>query len=343
MKYCSWFRVAFCRRRVKMSAKKRRENTFRIDYANVPKKPPSEEVHQFVGETLGLKREDVMRIQYSRNLGVAFIKTTSMEVAQKTVEENDDKHELTVDGKSYKLHLEMEDGAVEVKLFNLSEDVTNDKIVKFLGAYGEVLSIREEIWDEKHLFAGLPTGVRVVRMVVKKNIASYVTIDSEMTHLAYYGQQQTCRYCTESVHNGVSCVQNKKLLVQKLAANNASYADVTKNPQSARVKPSAAKPPASKTLPVTTNVQVKQTTPAQVVPSTSGTMPPPANVIDISTPAAEQHGGNEADSWRRVTRKSGLQKKTDGNETDSSTSSKKSQKQPKKMRCDDDISLDLNL
>lgn len=229
------------RRGVKMSAKKRRENTFRIDYANVPKKPLSEEVHQFVGGTLGLKREDVMRIQYSRNLGIAFVKTACLQVAQKIVEENDDKHEITVDGKPYKLRLEMEDGAVEVKLFNLSEDVTNDKIVKFLNAYGEVLSIREELWDEKHLFAGLPSGIRVVRMVVKKNIASYVTIDSEMTNLVYYGQQQTCRYCSEYVHNGVSCVQNKKLLVQKLAANSVSYADVTKNPQSGRMKPHAAK------------------------------------------------------------------------------------------------------
>lgn len=131
-----------------MSAKKRRENTFRIDYANVPKKPSSEEVHRFVGATLGLKRDEVMRLQYSRNLGVAFVKATCLEVAQKVVEEHDNRHELTVDGKPFKIRLVMEDGAVEVKLFNLSEDVTNDKIVKFLMAYGELLSIREEMWTK---------------------------------------------------------------------------------------------------------------------------------------------------------------------------------------------------
>lgn len=135
-----------------MSAIKRRENTFRIDYVNVPKNPASEDVHQFVGVTLGLKRDEVLRIQYSRNLGIAFVKTTSLEVAQKTVEENDNKHELTIDGKPYKLRLMMEDGAVEVRLFNLSEDVTNDKIVKFLNAFGELHSIREDLWDDGHLF-----------------------------------------------------------------------------------------------------------------------------------------------------------------------------------------------
>lgn len=324
-----------------MSAKKRRENTFRIDYANVPKKPLSEEVHQFVGGTLGLKREDVMRIQYSRNLGIAFVKTACLQVAQKIVEENDDKHEITVDGKPYKLRLEMEDGAVEVKLFNLSEDVTNDKIVKFLNAYGEVLSIREELWDEKHLFAGLPSGIRVVRMVVKKNIASYVTIDSEMTNLVYYGQQHTCRYCSEYVHNGVSCVQNKKLLVQKLAANSVSYADVTKNPQSGRMKPHAAKQLAPK--PVATKANDQQPTiPTAPEPSTSGSMPPPASVSNLPAPVNLPLGENEGDSWTRVTRRSGLQKKTDGNETDSSTSSRRSHKQTKKMRCDDETSLDLH-
>lgn len=311
-----------------MAAVKRRENTFRIDYANVPKKPLSEEVHQFVGATLGLKREEVMRIQYSRNLGIAFIKTTSLEVAQKTVEEHDDKHILTVDGKTYKLHLEMEDGAVEVKLFNLSEDVTTDKITKFLDAYGEVLAIREEFWDEKHLFAGLPSGVRVARMVVRKNIASYVTIDSEMTHVAYYGQHQTCKYCSEYVHNGVSCVQNKKLLVQKLATNSVSYAEATKTQQPSRIKPLATKQFVPKPTTSKPSGQVQRDTPTAVVPSSSSLMPPPASVIDSPTPTTEQLQENVTDQWTRVTRR--MQKKTDGNETDSSTSSKKSHKQPKK-------------
>lgn len=152
-----------------MSAIKRRENTFRIDYANVPKKPSSEEVHQFVGATLGMKREELLRIQYTRNTAVAFVKAASLEVAQKIVEGNDNKHELIVDGVPYKLRLTMEDGAVVVRLHNLSEDVTSEKIAKFLSSYGEILSIREELADENHYFPGLPTGVRIVRMTIKKS------------------------------------------------------------------------------------------------------------------------------------------------------------------------------
>lgn len=297
-------------------------------------------VHRFVGETLGLKREEVLRVQYSRNLGVAFVKAASLEVAQKAVENNDNKHELTVDGKSYKLRLVMEDGAVDVKLYNLSEDVTNDKIVSFLSAYGETLSIREELWDEKHFFHGLPSGVRIVRMIVKKNIASYVNIDGETTMVSFFGQQHICRHCNELAHNGISCVQNKKLLLQKLAASNTSYADVRKNLQSARKSPApeqlGTKPLVPK--PISSKQQKLVPEPTATEPSTSGMMPPPANVVqknnDCPPPPNTQQTEKE-DSWTRVTRRSG--KKTDGNETDSSTSSRSSHKRPagKKMRCDD--------
>lgn len=324
---------------------KRRENTFRINYANVPKMPSSEVVHRFVGEKLGLKREEVLRIQYSRNLSVAFVKVISLELAQEVVENNDNKHEVIVDGKPYKLRLVMEDGAVDVKLYNLSEDVTNDKIMKFLSGYGETFSIREELWDEKHFFPGLPNGVRIVRMIAKKNIPSYVSIDGETTLVSYFGQQHICRYCNESAHNGISCVQNKKLLVQKLATNNTSYAEATKNSLSTHANSSTARPGGSKSLVSKPNVPKQQTqnqVSATTEPHTSGTMPPPASVVvlratginDCQSPSNVQQSEND-DSWTRVTRRSG--KKTDGNETDSSTSSKSSHKQRagKKMRVDD--------
>lgn len=328
---------------------KRRENTFRIDYANVPKMPSSEAVHRFAGETLGLRREEVLRIQYSRNLSVAFVKVASLDIAQRIVEVNDNKHEVVVDGKSYKLRLVMEDGAVDVKLYNLSEDVTNDKIVKFLSAYGETLSIREEVWDEKHFFPGLPTGVRIVRMIVKKNIPSYVNIDGETTMVAYFGQQHICRYCNEPAHNGVSCVQNKKLLLQKLAASNTSYADVMKNAQTARASSSAPrfqkpKPPGPKPVIPKTNGAEQQnlaSLPITSEPTTTGSMPPPNSVkqqnvgTDIGSSSTNTGLSETDETWTRVTRRSG--KKTDGNETDSSTSSRSSHKRPagKKMRCDD--------
>lgn len=200
----------------------RRENTFRIDYSNVPRKPSYEDVHHFIANDLDLKKEEVLRIQCSRSSGCAFVKVCNLDLAQKVVTEHDNVHEFEVDGKAYKLRLRLEDGAVEVKLFDLSEDVSRQKIEEFLSAYGDVLKAYEQVWENNFEFAGVSTGLWVVRMMVKKNIPSYVTIDGEITYVQYFGQHQTCRHCGEFVHNGASCVQNKKLLLQKLSADKSS-------------------------------------------------------------------------------------------------------------------------
>lgn len=218
---------------------RRRENTFRIEYANVPKKPSFEELHEFIGTVLGMSHEEVKRIQCSRTLGCAFITASDLSVAQRVVEQHDDKHDIESDGKLYRLRLKMEDGAVEVKLYDLPIDITDAQIAEFLRDYGEVLSIYEQMWGENYRFGGYPTGVRSAKMVVKRNIPSYVTIDGETTNVSFFGQQLTCRHCIESAHSGISCIQNKKLLVQKLSAdqNSKSYANVARQSAGPKLLP----------------------------------------------------------------------------------------------------------
>lgn len=116
----------------------RRENTFRIDYANIPKKPSFEELHNFIGEELGLKREEIQRIQCSKYLGCVFVKTGDLSIAQRIVDEHDGKHELVIDNKRYPIRLLMEDGGTDVKLYDLSEDVSN-QIITVFKSYGDVL------------------------------------------------------------------------------------------------------------------------------------------------------------------------------------------------------------
>ena len=143
------------------------------------------------------------------------MKASDLELAQKVVEENDEKHEVELDGKKYKLRITMEDENVEVKVHDLPEDVSEEKIVEFLSAFGEVLSIRELTWGEGFDFGGIPFGLWSARMIVQRNIDSWVTIDGEQAFVVYKGQLQSCRHCKEQSHSSISCVQNKKLLIQK--------------------------------------------------------------------------------------------------------------------------------
>lgn len=259
----------------------RRENTFRVDYSQFPKQLSHEEIHKFVGKELGLTRENVVLLQPSRRLGCTFVEVNNLELAEAIVRQHDNKHEYVFDGKSYKMRIVMEDGAVEVRLFDLSNEVSNEQIGEFLGDYGDVINIRDLLWDERTAFGGIKTGVRVARMVVKKNIPSLVTIQGEDTAVAYKGQRQTCLHCQEFVHVGIPCVQNKKLLVQKLAADQ-SYATVAKQPAlppkpvkpnnpPPKLQPSQVHPISTANEPVV-KAKEKRTTTAQQ----KSTMPPPA-------------------------------------------------------------------
>lgn len=285
----------------------RRENTFRVDYSQFPKQLSHDEIHKFVGKELGLTRENVLLLQPSRRLGCTFVEVNSLELAEKIVHQHDNKHEFVFDGKVYKLRIMMEDGAVEVRLFDLSNDVSNDEISEFLAEYGDVLNIRDLLWDERSPFGGVKTGVRIARMVVKRNIPSLVTIRGEDTAVGYKGQRQTCLHCQEFVHVGIPCVQNKKLLVQKLAADQ-SYANVTK--QQPSVKPNDHRQNTQANI-------LRQSTSTNTSQSTTNQMPPPASK---SAGAGVQAVVHTQPSPTPIGSFTSL-RKADGNETDSSQTS----------------------
>lgn len=336
---------------------RRRENTFRIDYANVPKKPTFEELHDFIGTVLGMTQEQVKRIQCSRTLGCAFVTVHELSVAQKIVEEHDGKHEIEADGKIFRLKLQMEDGAVEVKIFDLSIDITNEKIADFLSDYGEVISVQEQLWGEQYLFGGCPTGVRVARMLVKRNIPSYVTIDGEMTNISYYGQRITCKHCSEFTHSGISCIQNKKLVMQKLAADQ-SYANVARRSAAAKSAPKQTPPsepptntqqssssptatPAVKESPWRIVKHKSKPLSVQALENRSGSLSsantpntaPPFKTPQDPLPLATVVGGGVPPLSNR---------KHDGGETDDSTSSsssRRTRRTGKKMRPDDNEAI----
>lgn len=227
--------------------RKNRENTFRVEFGNLPKKPTSEEVHTFVGRQLGLTRAQLVKIQLSYSDECAFIKVTDLSIAQNVVETHDNKHDFEVKGVKHKIRIRMADGAVEVRLHDLSDNISDRQISNHLNTYGEVLSVQDLMWSDKHYFPGLASGIKLVKMILKQPIKSYIIIDGETTYVTYPKQRQTCKHCGEYMHTGISCVQNKKLLAQKVSVNDrlkqGSYADaVTRGASSSFAPPSFKEP-----------------------------------------------------------------------------------------------------
>lgn len=116
---------------------------------------------------------------------------------------------------------------------------------------------------ESYDFGGIPLGIWSARMVVHQNIDSWVSIDGQQAYILYKGQQLSCKHCKEQTHTGISCVQNKKLLVQK------SYANVTK--QSGQRQPQQKS--TGGTPPNTKPVDQRSTEPPAVTPNAFPELP----------------------------------------------------------------------
>lgn len=125
----------------------------------------------------------------------------------------------------------MADERVEVKIHDLSENVTDAEILSYLQQHGDVFSIKEAVWGKNYAGKGIPSGIRVVQMKFKKHIESYVTIKSEQTLISYNSQPASCRYCTLPLHTGRSCTENKKLLAKTTISNSIAQI-VTPSPPS---------------------------------------------------------------------------------------------------------------
>ncbi|KAL9701611.1 hypothetical protein quinque_005052 [Culex quinquefasciatus] len=198
-----------------MAQVRSRENTFKVDLSNFPKRPSIEELQKFVLVKLGLAVGQVKRFQVNHAQNCVHVKCSELKVAQDTVAMHNGKHVMEINKTKVTVRLVMEDGGVEVKIHDLSENVTNDDIVAFLRHFGDVLSIREVSWGEGFPLRGMSSGIRVAKMILRRHIKSFATILGESTLISYRGQPMTCRHCTLTQHIGMSCVENKKLLGQK--------------------------------------------------------------------------------------------------------------------------------
>lgn len=203
-----------------MATVRARENTFKVDLSNFPKRPSFEEIHTFVHETIGLSVDQVLRLQMNHAQNCAHVKCRDLKTAQDAVDHHNGRHELEVNKTKIKVRLMMDDGGVEVKIHDLSENIRNEDIVAFLKQYGEIISIKELVWGDNFAFKGVSSGVRVAKMILHRHIKSFVTIMGEESLISYRNQPQYCRHCTNPSHPGLTCVENKKLLGQKTDLNN---------------------------------------------------------------------------------------------------------------------------
>ena len=136
----------------------------------------------------------------------------SIELAKSIVDQHNLKHFHRMNEIDFPISIYLEDGGIDIRIFDLPRLMSNKLISDFFQNYGEVMNIRMEVYTKNSL-EGLSSGVRVVRIKPKQNLElkSFVTIGGEMTQVSYRGMTPTCKHCNQKYHSGKSCSEAKKL------------------------------------------------------------------------------------------------------------------------------------
>lgn len=292
-------------------------SSIKLDFSNVPVRPSTNEVIEFAVNKLGLVMDQVKRIHLRTSSVCCHVDLKDQSYALDLVEKNDGKHSILCKGTNYPIPVTMDDGSTIVKIHDVSERVTNTVIKCHMQQYGEVISVTEGVWSDAYACAGLPMGYRYVRMIIHKQIPSYMRINGESTLATHRGQQHTCRKCDLPVHHGMTCVSSRKLTTQKSNLNDRlkSYADVTTNGHDLSTVDNVPKTTNTSTSkeklepqPGTSGLQCKPANKTKVIADTNVMT---VNVVDTHTPNQVENINNKQRSRSSSVKRQADKKLTD--------------------------------
>lgn len=238
-----------------------RVNTLCLNLRSVPQRPTALKVHQFIHDKIKLKVDQVEAIQYDYLRGVVFIQVIHEDLVAKILDQHPDhlqfRHE---NGKDYAVELSGNEGLVTVRIHHVPINVPNAVIVAALGIYGTMSgNARNEVWNSELPYP-VYTGVRAVRMKLKKSIPSFIDIAGYRTLITYPGQQRTCMSCGDTSHFRAECT--RKTVRPAVPNARTTLADIVANrfaPQQQPEFTSLPVPPPRESQPITP-VEVAETT-----------------------------------------------------------------------------------
>ncbi|EDS34483.1 conserved hypothetical protein [Culex quinquefasciatus] len=208
-----------------------RKNSLVIDFNVLPVSPDMDKIRRFLTKDLELDFSAVRTLQWNISKNQVIIEATTPELAWSVAKSHNVKHFMIHQNQKYRIPIFVENGATEVKVHDLPPQMPNHLIAAHLQQYGDVLSIRDEVWRD--FFPGTPNGVRVVRMRINKPIPSFETIEKETAYILYSHQTKTCRHCSRKLHTGQKCYETK---IQKNTVTDNNERD-TEQQKKLTVKP----------------------------------------------------------------------------------------------------------
>ena len=95
-----------------------------------------------------------------------------------------------------------------IRLANLPPELTERTIRAALASYGEIVSIRDEMWPKANRYK-TANGVKVIKMKMAKHLPSQMNISGHRPIPSYDGQPVTCCGCGDSGHINQACPKRR--------------------------------------------------------------------------------------------------------------------------------------
>ena len=112
-----------------------------------------------------------------------------------------------------------------MRIASLPPEVKEIDMPACMPNYGEVKSVRDELWNSSYRYKVF-NGVRIVEMRLKKHLPSHLNISGNDALITYDGQPQTCYRCNEIVHQRQECPKGKRLAACIHTQSNQTCADI---------------------------------------------------------------------------------------------------------------------
>lgn len=172
-----------------------RKNFLVVDFSVLPKRPPTDQVEEFLRDFVKLDMADVRNLQLHTLRNCVYIEMHNAGLPPRLAKQHHLRYWLEHNGAVYHIPIYVDGPTTTIRIHDLSPQMANNTITEYLKEYGTVVSITNEVW--KNYFAGVPNGVRVVRMKMKKPVPSHITIDNQPSLVTYPKNE---KQKTASVH-----------------------------------------------------------------------------------------------------------------------------------------------
>ena len=116
-------------------------------------------------------------------------------------------------------------GTKKIRIASLPPEVKENEIRDCMSRFGEVKSIRDEIWTSAYRYK-VYNGIRIVEMKLKQHLPSIAGNDAI---ISYDGQPPTCYRCNETGHEQLECPRRKRLGLNNITQPTPTWADIVSN------------------------------------------------------------------------------------------------------------------